>query len=124
VSRKAAGHALKAVAFLLAPFPFGLAVATIRGWSGLTASGRLLAGWMMLIAFSVALPLFLRRAGRAVLGHESARLDRRLLWTGLASLALAVAAAVTVPWRELTAWLVSTLTDLTGFSVPVPANGR
>ena len=123
MSRRIAGHFLKALAFLAGPFPFGLAVATVRGWDALSANRRLLAGWALLFGLSVLLPLLLARAARAVLGHESADADRRLLRTGIATLVVALAAAAVTPWRDLGRWLAATLGELTGFSLPPAAVG-
>ena len=118
--RVAAAHAARALAFVLAPFPIGLVIATVTGWQGLASHGRMLAGWAMLLVASVLVPLFLTRAARVIAGHETERADRRMLWTGIAALVFAGAGAASTPWRELGNWLAATLTDLTGFSVPVP----
>jgi hypothetical protein len=121
--RKTGGFALKGLAFLVAPLIFGMIVATIHGWSGLTDSPRLLAGWATLLALCVVLPIFLRRAGRAVMGHEPAAADRRALRTGLLAAALAVIAIVLVPWRELGDWLSATLSEITGMPLVSPGGG-
>lgn len=116
------GFVLKGLAFLVAPFVFGMIVATIQGWSALRASPRLLAGWMTLLALSVVVPVFLRRAGRAVMGHEPPEADRRAMRAGLLAAGLALLAVFLVPWRELGEWLSATLSDLTG--MPVVSPGR
>jgi hypothetical protein len=123
--KKTGGFVLKGLAFLVAPLVFGMIVATIQGWSGLTDSPRLLAGWATLLALCVVLPIFLRRAGRAVMGHEAAEADRRALRTGLLAAALAVIAIVLVPWRELGDWLSATLSEITGIPlVSLGGGGR
>lgn len=119
--RRVAGHVLKGLALLSSPIVFGLVIATFHGWTGLAARPRLLAGWGLILVFSIVLPVFLFRAARAAIGHETAREDRNALSTGIALLAIGTAAAVVTPWRELAHWLAATLSQLTGFALPVPA---
>lgn len=122
MTRHAAAFSLKALAWLSAPLVFGLLIATVAGWRGLAGNGRMLAGWALLLLLAALLPLFFALAGRAVVGHETDRWDRRALGTGAAALAVVGAAAVTTPWRDLARWLAATLTELTGFSVPLPVD--
>jgi hypothetical protein len=116
--RRFAAHALKALAFLVAPLFVGMLAATIKGWAGLAGNLRLAAGWAVLLGFALALPLFLTRAGRAALGHEPPEAARLAWKTGLLAAALGGLAAFLVPWRDLLEWISSTLSELTG--VPVP----
>lgn len=122
--RKTSGYALKGLAFLLAPFLFGMLVATVQGWDALSGNARLLAGWFVLLLFSVVFPLFLARAGRAVMGHERASADRRAWRTGIAALCVAAVAVFLVPWRDLADWLASTLSELTGMPIVSPGRTR
>lgn len=112
--RHTRGYALKALSFLLAPFFFGMLVATTKGWQGLVGRPRLLAGWAVLLLLAVVFPLFLALAGRVAMGHEPARADRRALGAGVASLTLAAVAVFLVPWRELGDWMSATLSEMTG----------
>jgi hypothetical protein len=98
-------------------------VATVQGWSALQANPRLLAGWMTLLALAAVLPFFLRKAGRAAMGHEPPAADRRALRAGLLAGGLAILAVFLVPWRELAEWLSGTLSDLTGMPVVSPKRG-
>ena len=115
------GFVLKGLAFLVAPIFFGMAVATVKGWSGLKESPRLLAGWVTLLVLAVVIPFFLRRAGRMMMGHEPAEADRRAWRAGIAAACLAALALFLVPWRELADWLSATLSDLTG--IPIVSRG-
>ena len=115
--RRLAGHALKGLAFLFSPFFFGGLVATVHGWTGLASNGRLLASWILILAFSILLPIFLFRAARAAIGHETEAADRGALSTGIAVAAVGTVAAVLAPWHELARWLAATLSELTGFSL-------
>jgi hypothetical protein len=119
--KHAGGFVLKGLAFLLAPFFFGMAVATVQGWSGLKASPRLLAGWVTLLALAALMPFVLRRAGRAMLGHEPVEADRRAWRAGIVAAGLAALALFLVPWRELADWLSATLSELTG--MPIVSRG-
>lgn len=112
------GYGLKALAFLLTPIFVGLLVATWRGWSTLAESPRLLAGWAAVVTFFFVLPLFLGRAGRAMMGHEPEVEAKRVWRTGAAALVVGAAALLLVPsWRDLASWIAETLSDLTG--VPI-----
>ena len=119
--RRIAGHALKGLAWLASPVSFALLIATLHGWAGLAARPRLLAGWGFILVFSIVLPIFLFRSARAAIGHETHRDDRNVLSTGIAVVALAAGAAALTPWRDLAQWLATTLSQLTGFTLPVPA---
>lgn len=113
-----AGYGLKAFAFLLTPIFVGLLAVTWKGWSTLSESPRLLAGWAALLTFFFVFPLFLARAGRAAMGHEPELEAKRVWRTGAAALVVGAAAIVLVPsWRDLGGWLAGTLSDLTG--VPI-----
>jgi len=121
--RKTGGFVLKALAFLIAPFVFGMIVATVSGWNGLRENPRLLAGWLTLLLLAVVTPFVLRRAGRAVMGHEPAEADRRAWRAGLLAAGLAVVALFLVPWRDLADWLAATLSETTGIPVVSPGGG-
>ncbi|HZI66945.1 MAG TPA: hypothetical protein VFF17_10310 [Thermoanaerobaculia bacterium] len=113
-----AGYGLKAFAFLLTPIFVGLLAVTWKGWTTLSESPRLLAGWAALLTFFFVFPLFLARAGRAAMGHEPELEAKRVWRTGAAALVVGAAAIVLVPsWRDLGGWLAGTLSDLTG--VPI-----
>ena len=115
-----AGYGLKGFAFLLTPIFIGLLVVTWKGWSTLSASPRLLAGWAGLLTFFFVFPLFLARAGRAAMGHEPELEARRVWKTGAAALVVGAAALFLVPsWRVLGGWLAETLSDLTGVPIVV-----
>ncbi len=113
-----AGYGLKAFAFLLTPILIGLLAVTLKGWSTLSESPRLLAGWAAIVTFFFVFPLFLARAGRAAMGHEPELEAKRVWKTGAAALVVGAAAIFLVPsWRDLGGWLAGTLSDLTG--VPI-----
>jgi len=122
--RRVGGYALKGMAFLLAPFFFGMLVATGRGWQALTRSPRLLTGWVALLFLAAVFPFFLALAGRAAMGHQTREADRRAWRAGIASLSLAAVAVFLVPWRELAAWLSATLSEMTGMPLLAPGEGR
>ncbi len=122
--RRTSGYVLKGLAFLLSPFLFGMLVATVQGWESLSGNRRLLAGWFFLLLFSVVFPLFLARAGRAVMGHEPAETDRRAWRTGFVAFGVAAVAVFLVPWRDLADWLAATLSELTGMPIVSPGPGR
>ncbi|HEY3172054.1 MAG TPA: hypothetical protein VGK86_05680 [Thermoanaerobaculia bacterium] len=120
--RHVGGYTLKAFGFFLSPIFIGLLVATWKGWPGLAASPRLAAAWGAIIVFFFVMPLFLRRAGRAAMGHEPREEAHRVWRTGLAALVVGAAAVLLVPsWRDLGNWLSETLSDLTG--IPVVTDG-
>jgi hypothetical protein len=116
--RHVAGYALKGFGFFLSPIFVGLLVATWRGWPTLVENPRLLAGWGALVVFFFVMPLFLKRAGRAAMGHEPREEAHRVWRTGAAALLVGAAALVLIPsWRDLGAWLSETLSDLTGMPI-------
>ena len=115
-----AGYGLKGLAFLLMPIFIGLLAVTWKGWSTLSGSPRLLAGWAALLIFFFVFPLFRARAGRAAMGHEPELEARRVWKTGAAALVVGAAALFLVPsWRGLGGWLAETLSDLTGVPIVV-----
>ena len=123
--RHVAGYALKSFGFFLAPIFVGLLVATWKGWDTLAANPRLMAAWGALLVFFFVLPLFLGRAGRAAMGHESREEARRAWRTGAAALVVGAAALLLVPsWRDLGDWLSATLSDLTGIPIVSSPGGR
>ena len=121
--RHLGGYVLKSLGFFLWPIFVGLLVATWLGWATLAASPRLLAGWTALLVFFFVLPLFLSRAGRAVMGHEPERESRRVWRTGAAALVVGAAALLLIPsWRDLSVWLAETLSEATG--IPIVTGGE
>jgi hypothetical protein len=116
--KHAGGYVLKSLGFFLAPIFVGLLVATWKGWPTLAAQPRMLVGWAALLVFFFVLPLFLARAGRAAMGHESEHEARRVWRTGAAALVVGAAAFLLIPsWKDLGGWLSNTLSELTGIPI-------